>query len=113
LTLGLLYAALGAKFQVGEMAEVLRLAQQGIDLADGDARKGTLFSSSPLVSALMFRGCARCCLGDHGWKSDVDTAMTMLGGAFEPATPIMLLYKYFTVPNGVVLPDAEALQETA
>jgi adenylate cyclase len=43
LTLGLLYAALAAKLQTGEMAEVLRLAQRMIDLADGDPGKGNSF----------------------------------------------------------------------
>jgi adenylate cyclase len=114
LTLGLLYAAFGAKFEVGEMAEVVRLAQLAIDLADGDARKGSLITGSPLITAITFRGCARCCLGNHGWEGDIDTAMTMVGGAFEPTTPIILLYKNLvTVPHGVVLPDAAALQETA
>ncbi len=42
LTLALLYAAMAAKRFTGEAAEVLRLAQRSIDLADGDASKADL-----------------------------------------------------------------------
>jgi adenylate cyclase len=63
LTLGLLYAALAAKYQTGELAETLRLARRMIDLADGDPDKGSVILGSPLVAAIMIGGCARCCLG--------------------------------------------------
>jgi adenylate cyclase len=113
LTLGLLYGALPAKFEHGELAEALRLAQRMIDLAEGDAAKGNLIVSSPLTGAIMMRGCARCLVGDPGWRSDVDRAVTMVR-AFDPALhAIMLLYKYMLVPNGVWLADAAAVHETA
>jgi adenylate cyclase len=35
------HAALTAKYETGEMAEVLRLAQRTIDLADGDPPPAT------------------------------------------------------------------------
>ena len=41
LTLGLLFAAIAAKIQTGEMAAVLRWSQSMIDLADGDPAKAT------------------------------------------------------------------------
>jgi adenylate cyclase len=113
LTLGLLYGALPAKFEHGELAEALRVAQRMIDLADGDAAKGNLIVSSPLTGAIMMRGCARCLVGDPGWRADVDRAVTMVR-AFDPALhAIMLLYKYMLVPNGVWVADAAAVQETA
>ena len=113
LTLGLLYAALAAKFSHGEMTDVLQLAQRMIDLADGDAAKGNLIIGSPLVGAIMLGGCARCFLGDQGWRDDVDQAATMVR-AFDPTLrAVMLLFRYNLIPNGVWLPDAAALHETA
>ncbi|WP_204808685.1 AAA family ATPase [Mycobacterium riyadhense] len=113
LTLGLLYGALAAKYQRAEMTEVLRLAQRMIDLADGDATKGNLIIGSPLVGATMLRGCARCLLGDPGWKADVDRATTMVQ-TFDPTMrALMLLFKYVVIANGVWIPDAAAVQQTA
>jgi adenylate cyclase len=113
LTLGLLYGALAAKFGHGEMTEVGQLAQRMIDLADGDAHKGNLIVGSPLVGAIMLGGCARCFLGDHGWRDEVDLAATMVR-AFDPTLrTVLLLYKYALVLNGVWLPGAAALHETA
>ncbi len=95
------------------MAEAVRLAQLTIDLADGDANKGNFFFGSPLVGAIMLRGCARCCLGDKRWRADIDNATTMVR-AFDPTLrAIALLYKYgLTLSNGVSLPDDAAAAET-
>jgi adenylate cyclase len=113
LILGLLYAAMPTHYQRCEMTEALRIAQRTIELADGDATKGNLIIGSPLTGAIMLRGCVRCILGDPGWKTDVDRAVRMVR-AFEPSLrAIMLLFKYNLVPNGVWLPDAAAVQETA
>src|SRR6202012_845724 len=48
LTVGLLFAAIYAKCEAGEMIESLRLADRLIDLADGDPTKGNLILGSPL-----------------------------------------------------------------
>ena len=71
MTAALSLGAMSAKHEIGEMAEVLRLAQTVIDVADGDARKGDLFIGSPLAFALAMRGVARLCLGIVGWKDDL------------------------------------------
>jgi adenylate cyclase len=114
LTLGLLYAALAAKYQVGELAEALRLAQRMIDLADGDPVKGNLIIGSPLAVAIMIRGYSWCCLADQRWRGEIDHAVTMVRAFNATMRATMLLFKYsVTVPNGAVLPDAAALQETA
>ncbi|MGO8941732.1 MAG: adenylate/guanylate cyclase domain-containing protein [Mycobacterium sp.] len=113
LTLGLLYSALPAKYERAEMTEVVQLAQRMIDLADGDANKGNFIISSPLAGAIMFRGCARCYLGDPGWRADVEQSTTMVR-AYDPTMrALMLLFKYALIANGVWLPDAAAVQETA
>ncbi|MGZ4576199.1 MAG: AAA family ATPase [Mycobacterium sp.] len=113
LTLGLLYGAIAAKFQRGEMTETLQVARRMIELADGDATKGDLIVGSPLVGAILIGGCARCFLGDPGGRADVDRATTM-AQAFDPTLrAIMLLFKYTLVSNGVWVPDAAALRESA
>jgi adenylate cyclase len=114
LTLGLLIAALLAKYQVGEMAETLRMADLMIDLADGDPRKGILPLLSPLGGAILLRGGARCCVGDPRWRADFDTAASMVRAFDATARAVVLQYKYgLTIPHGVLLPDAAALHETA
>jgi adenylate cyclase len=114
LTLGLLYSAIAAKIERGEMTETVRLAERVIDLADGDATKGNLILGSPLLAATMLRGCARCCLGDSGWRDDIDQAATVARGFDATLLALVLLFKYFvTVTNGVWVPDAKAMHETA
>jgi adenylate cyclase len=114
LTLGLLYAALAAKLQTGEMAEVLLSAQRMIDLADGDPAKGNLILGSPLAAAIMLRGCARCSLGDPGWRDDIDSAVAMVAAFDATMRALIVFFKYFsTIPWGVLVPDAAAVQETA
>jgi adenylate cyclase len=108
----LLYVALGAKYQVGEVKEVIRLAQLMIDAADGDARKGDLIIGSPMITAIMLRGLSRACLGDPGWKDDVDRATTMVRDFDPTMRGLMALYKYSGL-GSFTLPDATALQETA
>ena len=112
LTASLLYVALGAKLQVGEVTEVMRLAELIVDAADGDARKGDLVIGSPLITAIMLRGLARGCLGDRGWKDDVDRATTMVRDFDPTMRSLMMSYKYSGMGTAAV-PDATALLESA
>jgi adenylate cyclase len=114
LVMGLLYQALGAKVNAGEMIEVLRMAQRIIDLSDDDPAKGNLIIGSPLIIATMLRGIGRACLGDGRWRDDVEKAATMVR-TFDPATrALVLLYKYgFGIEGGLILVDEAVLQETA
>jgi adenylate cyclase len=113
LTLGLLFSAIVAKSLRGETAEAIRLAQRVIDLADGDPNRGNLIIGSPLVTAIMLRGWLRCCLGDTGWKDDIDQAAKMVR-AFDPTLRAILLYfKYTLILQGAWLSDEESLDETA
>ena len=114
LTVALSIGAMSAKHETGEMAEVLRLAQRVIDLADGDPRKGDLFMGSPLTFAVAMRGVARLCLGIAGWKGDLDRAAAM-ARAFDPLTLQSVTFYTYTlaIPYGVLLPDAIALRDTA
>jgi adenylate cyclase len=113
LTLALLYAAMAAKRFTGEMAEVLRLAQRCIELADGDSQKGNLIIGSPLAAGITFRGTARCYLGLPGWKDDIERALTM-ARAFEPSMrALVMLYGYGLGFTAALPLDAQFQRETA
>ena len=107
------FAALFAKFETGEVAEVLRLAQRVIDLADQDPTKRDRLFGSPLTLAIAYRGAARCCLGMAGWKSDFKHAVAM-ARAVEPVTlATVMTYTYMAaILNGAMLPD-ETARDTA
>ncbi len=112
LTLGLLYAALAAKLIAGELTDALQVSQRMIELADGDATKGNLILGSPLAGALVLQGCARCCLGDRGWRDDIDTAVTMVCAFDATMRALTVYFKYACSISGVLLPDSEAQEET-
>jgi adenylate cyclase len=114
LTVGLSFAALTAKYETGEMAEVLRLAQRVIDLADGDPSIGNLIIGSPLAFAIALRGAARWCLGIPGWRDDFAQAVAM-ARAVDPLSLAAVMYytHLVSIPGGALLPNATALRETA
>jgi adenylate cyclase len=114
LTVGLSFAALAAKHETGEMAEVLRLAQRAIDLAGGDPTTGNLVIGSPVAWAIAFRGAARWCLGIPGWRDDFAQAAAMARGADPVSLAGVMYFTYpLAIPAGALLPDATALRETA
>jgi adenylate cyclase len=115
LTVALSSAAFGAKFDTGEIAEVLRLAQNVIDLAEGDPSKGTLIVISPLSMAVAARSVARWSLSISGWQNDVRDAIAM-AQTIDPALArigVVWITYVFTIANGVLMPDAAVLRETA
>jgi len=114
LTVTLSISAMGAKHETGEVAEVLRLAQRVIDLADGDPTKGGLIIGSPLAFAIALRGAARCCLGIAGWIDDFHQAVAM-ARAVDPITlaAVMWFTYAIAIPCGALLPDATTLRDTA
>ena len=86
-----------------------------IDLADGDPTKGNLIIGSPLVAAIMLRGCARCCLGDHRLGGDIETGrgdgpLIRCDDARDDAA---LQIHASPLATGQCVPDAADLQETA
>jgi adenylate cyclase len=114
LTAGLSFAALTAKFEAGEMAEALRLAQRVIDVADGDPSAGDLIFGSPLAFELALRGAARWCLGIPGWKDDFAQAVAMARAVDAVSLAAVMYYKYLvSIPGGAVVADVTALRETA
>lgn len=116
LTVGLAFAAMVAKHETGEMADVLRYAQRLIDLAEGDFAKGALIFESPLTSAIAMRGFARWSLGIAGWREDFDRAIaTGRTLRADPGTICGILWFTYVpaIPYGVLLPDATVLRETS
>jgi adenylate cyclase len=115
LTLSLLYAPMCTKLSTGEIAEVMRLAQRCIDLADGDIEKGNLVIPSALAAAMMGRGLSRCCLGIPDWYSDFDEAVSISRRLSDPTMQaISLFYRYGVgLPNGCLVVNDDDLAVTA
>ncbi|MGO9511323.1 MAG: AAA family ATPase [Mycobacterium sp.] len=116
LTVALSFAAMIAKHETAEMADVLRFAQPVIDLAEGDPAKGSLIFESPLTVVNTMRGFALWCLGIAGRKNDFDQAITTARALLtDPGT--LAGVRWFTyvpaIPYGVLVPDATALRDTA
>jgi adenylate cyclase len=116
LTVALAYAAMIAKHETAEMADMLRFAQLVIDLAEGDPVKGSLIFESPLTVATTTRGFAGWCLGIAGWKDDFDQAITTAFALMtDPGTLAGVMWFTYVpaIPYGVLVPDATALRHTA
>jgi adenylate cyclase len=113
LTVALLFAAIYAKCQAGEMIESLRLADRLIDLADGDPTRGNLIFGSPLSTAIAMRGHVKMCLGIRGWLDDAATSIAMAAPLDPTSYVFALLWKYVaSVPFGALPADATAMRET-
>ena len=114
LTVALLFAAIYAKCQAGEMIEALRLSDRLIDLADGDATKGNLIFGSPLSTAIAMRGHVKMCLGIRGWLDDAAASIAMAAPLDPTSYVFALLWKYVaSIPFGALPADATAMRETA
>jgi hypothetical protein len=110
-------AAMFAKLHAGQVTEALRVAQVVIDLVADDGSKGSVPGwglGSPLAVALLYRAHARAALGDRSWRADLKRAIAIQRDLGEGAVVIVITYGYsLSVTNGLLLPDAAALAETA
>jgi adenylate cyclase len=114
LTVALLFAAIYAKCEAGEMIEALRLADRLIGLADGDPNKGNLMVGSPLSTAIAMRGHVKMCLGMRDWQDDAAASIAMAAPLDSTSYVFALLWKYVaSIPFGALPPDATAMRETA
>jgi hypothetical protein len=112
LTVGLSFAAIYAKFESGEWADVLRWSQQVIGLADGDPSKGNFIVGSPLARAFTTRAMARYCLGRPGWRDDLGHGVALARSADPASYATVVTYVYFVgIPYGVLGPDDRAIRE--
>jgi adenylate cyclase len=113
LTVALLFAAIYAKTQAGEMIEALRLSDRLIDLADGDPTKGDLIFGSPLSTAIAMRGHIKMCLGIRGWLDDAAESIAMAAPLDRTSYVFALLWKYVaSIPFGALPADETAMRET-
>jgi hypothetical protein len=114
LSVALLFAAIYAKCEAGEMIEALRLADRLIELADGDPTKGNLVIGSPLSTAIAMRGHVKMCLGMKEWHDDAASSIEMAAPLDSTSYVFALLWKYVaSIPFGALPPDATAMRETA
>lgn len=102
-----------AKWDAGEMAESLRLAQRAIDLSGGDPTMGNIIFGSPLAMALAMRASTRCCLGIAGWRDDFDDALDIARRVDKFTFSTVVMFKYIAILNWALLPDDTALRDTA
>ena len=114
LLVALLGTSMAAKYETGELAEVLRLAQLVIELSGGDATKGDLMLESPLAFAIALRSLARWTLGMTGWRQDIDQAIE-LARTRDPVTrgSVTFYTHLLAITNGVLLPSDSILREAA
>jgi adenylate cyclase len=113
---GVMSAAMFAKLHAGEVSEALRVAQAVIDLIGDDGSKGNVSGlGSPLAVALLYRAHARASIGELSWRADLIRAVAIQRDLSEAAAVVIVITYGYTlaVTNGLLLPDAAALGETA
>jgi class 3 adenylate cyclase len=112
LTVGLSFPVFHAKFETGELSDVLRWSQRVIDLADGDPSKGNFMVGSPLAVTLLARAEARYALGIPGWRDDQRQALAM-ARSVDPHSYATVVWGVYAVaiPYGVLRPDDSAMRE--
>jgi class 3 adenylate cyclase len=112
LTLAMIWSSLAIKQETGPMSEVLRWAQVGIDIAEGDPVRANSITGSPLALALAFRGYSRGLLGLPGWREDFENALTMAHEHDLLTYASVVVYKYGSViQQGLLLLDDAALAD--
>lgn len=115
LTVALLWTALTPKLGLGQIADCLRLAQHLIDLSDGDPHMGDLIIETPLILALMTRAAAHACLGQPGWKGEIEKSAAMCREVNPGGRAVIeFLYMYsLGILHGLLHFDTPMLQDTA
>lgn len=111
-TVGLSFTPIRAKMASGEWAEMFRLAQRVIELADGDPAKGNFLFGCPLALAFVQRAIARYTLGRPGWHDDLQHGLTMAHDADSLSYVTVVSYVYTAgVPAGALRADDAAVRE--
>jgi adenylate cyclase len=113
LTVGLLMVSMVVKWSVGAVTEALELSQRAIDAAGGDPTMGNLIVGSPLALALVMRASARCALGIPGWREDFDSAIALARRTDKFTFGAVVMFKYIATQSWALLPDDDALRDTA
>ncbi|MCV7156481.1 AAA family ATPase [Mycolicibacterium brisbanense] len=114
LIVGLMHTTLIAKFAMGAMGDLVRLAQRVIDLSGGDPRRGSIVTESPLLIATMLGAVARSSWGQPGWRDELDRGLALLRDINPAARGVLLVYSANVGwAYGTLRMDEEILQETA
>jgi adenylate cyclase len=113
LTVGLLTVSMIVKWSVGAVTEALELSQRAIDASEGDPTMGNLIVGSPLALALVMRASARCALGIPGWREDFDNAIAHARRTDKFTFCAVVMFKYIATQSWALLPDDDALRDTA
>jgi adenylate cyclase len=113
LTVGLLITPVIVKWATGELTEALELSQRAIDASGGDPTMGNLMVGSPLALAWVMRASARCCLGIPGWREDFDDAVALARRTDKFTFCAVVMFKYIATQSWALLPDDDALRDTA
>jgi class 3 adenylate cyclase len=119
LTVRLSMFPIAAKLHTSEIAEALRWSQIVVDLADGELANGAEENrtvdwplTTALAHALATRGSARCALGDHGWRTDLDQAVAKARSIGPLTYAIIISYSYgLAISSGVLLADDAVLRD--
>jgi class 3 adenylate cyclase len=105
-------AALYIKYETGELAEGLRLAQRVIDLVEADTTGASVDMGSPLAAALVSRGVGRLCLGLAGWRKDLEQAATVARATDPMSHAAVVDFAYApAITCGALPPDDHAIRE--
>jgi adenylate cyclase len=114
LTVALSVPLMSINLEAGRLSTTLTMAQHVIDLADGDLAKGRMLTLSPLMTAIAYRGLSHCVMGLSGWKDDFARAIEA-ADAIEPAmrSGAFWIVRLVPIANGILLPDATAMRDTA
>jgi adenylate cyclase len=114
--IGVMSAAMSGKLHAGEVIEAIRVAHAVIDLVADDGPKGSRPGlGSPPAVALLYRAHGRASLGDRPWRADLKRAIAIQSDLSEAAAGVIVILHghALAVTNGLLLPDAAALAETA
>jgi adenylate cyclase len=113
LTVGLLITPVIVKWSAGEVTQAMELSQRAIDAAGGDPIMGNLMVGSPLALSFVMRASARCCLGIPGWREDFDNAIALAREVDKFTFCAVVMFKYIATQSWALLPDDDALRDTA
>jgi adenylate cyclase len=114
LSAALLCAPLATMVVRGRPLEGIRLSRRVIEMTGGDPRMGNLVIESPLALASIFHAAARMCLGEAGWREDLDDSAKMARQYLPVGLPTSMIWTYaYGVMAGAVSADATAVKETA
>jgi class 3 adenylate cyclase len=112
LTIGLSFAGIQTKAETDGLSDLVRWADNVIDLADGDPTKGNLVIGSPLAIAMAARGFARWGLGHPEWRDDCAQSRVIAKQVDPLSHSIVIGYNYLpTIVAGALLPTDDVLRD--